>query len=231
MVTSSAAADRPALERAPLEHAGTGLDQEGIHPSIARLDLPEAPPPDAYAVTGNYLPLFVRETLQVWQREFPQIPLSANSVIFVIRPDEFYSDLDSGQRHWLETREMLGIRNFPIIINPLTPGDDWYFRAQQEWRAGNRDAIYILLTSLYHEIIHTDESGDERQAYKSSLDLFERFRKQGKLRSLYANSCYDLLRNRCADLLHHPDRYVQVRIRFHQQDVALLIRSTGAQPR
>ena len=225
MVISSSAADRSVAER-----TGRGLPQDGVSPWILELDLPEAPPVNAYAVTGDYLPPFVRATLEVWQREFPQIPMSANGVIFVIRPDDFYSDLDSGQRHWLETREMLGIRNFPIVINPLTPGDDWYLRAQKEWRAGNQDAIYVLLTSLYHEIVHTEQSGDERHAYKAALDLFERFRKRGKLCSSYGRSCYALLRARYADLVHHPDQYVQVRIRFHKQNIALLIHSTDVHP-
>jgi hypothetical protein len=233
MVTSAAAADRSiakTAQSAAIEQSGPGLEQEGVIPSVTGLNLPEAPPADAFAVTGDYLPLFVRETVQLWQHEFPDIPLTANGVIFVIRPDAFYADLDPGQRLWLATREMLGIRNFPIIINPLTPGDDWYFRAQREWRAGNRDAIYVLLTSLYHEIIHTDQSGDERQAYQSALDLFEHYRKQGKLRTAYGRMCYALLRARYADLVHHPDRYVQVRIRFRQQDIALLVRSPKASP-
>lgn len=193
-----------------------------------QLDLRVPPPQNAYAITGDYLPPFLQAVLVAWNREFPKTPLSTNSIIFVIHPDSFYSDLDGNQRDWISTREMLGIRNFPIIINPLTPGDDWYLRAQKEWQSGNEDAVYALLASLYHEVVHTQQSGNERQAYKAALDLFERFRKQGKLRSSYGRSCYALLRNCYADLLHHPDHYIQVRVRFQQQTVALLVRSTDA---
>ena len=105
----------------------------------AQLDLRVAPPRNAYAITGDFLPPFLQAVLLAWKREFPQTPLPPNSIIFVIRPADFYSDLDSNQRHWLASCEMLGIRNFPLIINPLTPGDDWYLRAQKEWREGNQD--------------------------------------------------------------------------------------------
>jgi hypothetical protein len=87
-----------------------------------------------------------------------------------------------------------------------------------------------LLTSLRHEIVHTQQGGDGRQAYKAALDLFEAFRKKGKLRSAYASACYVLLRARYADLRRHPDQYVQVRLRFQHQDVALLVRSRDASP-
>jgi len=36
---------------------------------------------------------------------------------------------------------------------------------QQEWKRGNNDAIYILLTSLFHEITHTQQGADESAAY------------------------------------------------------------------
>jgi hypothetical protein len=35
---------------------------------------------------------------------------------------------------------------------------------QQEWKRGNNDAIYILLTSLFHEITHTQQGADESAA-------------------------------------------------------------------
>lgn len=231
-VGSSADADSRAQDNSKGDHPAEGALAElpALDSIAAQLDLRIAPPRNAYAITGDFLPPFLQAVLLAWNREFPQTPLSANSIIFVIRPSDFYSDLDPNQRNWLASREMLGIRNFPLIINPLTPGDDWYLRAQKEWREGNQDPIYVLLTSLHHEIVHTQQAGDERQAYKAALDLFEAFRKQGKLRGAYASACYVLLRARYADLRRHPDQYVQVRIRFQQQDVALLVRSRDASP-
>jgi len=101
---------------------------------------------------------------------------------------------------------MLGIRNFPLIINPLTPDDDWYFRAQQEWKRGNFDAVYILLTSIFHEIAHTQHGADEPVAYKEQLALFEQFARQGKLSSPYAHACRASLRERYLDVKRHPQR-------------------------
>ena len=194
-------------------------------PLTTLLDLREPPPANAYAITGNYLPPFLQAVLGAWQREFPKTPLSANNIIFVIRPADFYTDLNPEQENWLASREMLGIQNFPLIINPLTPGDDWYLQAQQEWKRGNDDAIYVLLTSLFHEITHTRLSGDEAVAYKYQLALFERFRKQGKLASPYAHACHKSLINRYADLRRHPEQYVQVQVRFQRQTIALLVPS------
>jgi hypothetical protein len=194
-------------------------------PLTTLLDLQEPPPANAYAITGHYLPPFLQAVLGAWQREFPNTPLSANNIIFVIRPADFYTDLNPQQENWLASREMLGIQNFPLIINPLTPGDDWYLRAQQEWKRGNDDAIYVLLTSLLHEITHTRFSGDEPAAYKDQLALFERFRKQGKLASPYAHACHKSLISRYADLRRHPEQYVQVQVRFQRQTIALLVRS------
>jgi hypothetical protein len=192
---------------------------------VSLLDLQEPPPADAYAITGNYLPPFLQAVVSVWQSEFPQIPLSTNSIIFVIRPAEFYSDLNPEQKAWLASREMLGLRNFPIIINPLTPNDDWYLKAQQEWKRGNNDAIYILLSSLFHEITHAQQGADESTAYQEQLALFRRFRKRGKLATPYARDCHESLRSRYADLRKHPEQYVQVQVRFQSQAIALLVRS------
>jgi hypothetical protein len=38
---------------------------------------------------------------------------------------------------------------------------------QQAWKRGNNDAIYILilLTSLFHEIKHTQQGADESAAH------------------------------------------------------------------
>jgi hypothetical protein len=199
-------------------------------PLITLLDLQEPPPADAYAITGNYLPPFLQEVMRTWQQEFPRIPLTTNSIIFVIRPAEFYSDMNPEQGAWLASREMLGIRNFPLIINPLTPGDDWYLTAQQEWKRGNNDAIYILLTSLFHEVTHTRDGADESAAYQHQLALFQRFRKQGKLASPYARACQESLRNRSADLRKHPEQYVQVQVRFQRQTIALLVHSPKTSP-
>jgi hypothetical protein len=199
-------------------------------PLMTLLDLQEPPPPNAYSITGNYLPPFLQEVVRTWQLEFPRIPLSANSIIFVIRPAEFYSDLNPEQGAWLASREMLGIRNFPLIINPLTPGDDWYLRAQQEWKRGNNDAVYILLTSLFHEITHTQDGADESAAYQGQLALFQRFRKQGKLASPYARACHESLRNTSADLRKHPEQYAQVQVHFQGQTIALLVRSPKTLP-
>jgi hypothetical protein len=199
-------------------------------PLVTLLDLQEPPPPNAYSITGNYLPPFLQEVVRTWQLEFPRIPLSTNSIIFVIRPAEFYSDLNPEQGAWLASREMLGIRNFPLIINPLTPGDDWYLRAQQEWKRGNNDAVYILLTSLFHEITHTQDGADESAAYQGQLALFQRFRKQGKLASPYARACHESLRNTSADLRKHPEQYAQVQVHFQRQTIALLVRSPKTPP-
>ena len=108
---------------------------------LSELDLPEAPPTNAYAITGSYLPPFLQAVVVAWRQEFPDISLTTNGLIFVIRPADFYSGLSVDEQHWLESREMLGIKNLPLIINPLTPHDDWYLRAQQEWKNGNNDAI------------------------------------------------------------------------------------------
>jgi hypothetical protein len=199
-------------------------------PLMSLLDLREPPPSNAYAITGNYLPPFLQAVLSAWKSEFPEISLSTNGVIFVIRPAEFYGGMDPEQEAWLTSREMLGLRNFPVVINPLTPGDDWYLQAQREWKRGNNDAIYILLASLFHEIAHTRLSADETLAYKEQLALFKRFRKQGKLKSPYAHSCHQALSDRYADLRKHPDQYVQVHIRFQSQTVALLVRSPKNSP-
>jgi hypothetical protein len=155
----------------------------GVVPVATLLGLPAAPARDAYAVTGDLLPPLLKAVVSVWNQEFPGVPLSNNSLIFVIRPIEFYADLNAPQKIWLMSREMLGIRNFPLIINPLTPDDDWYFRAQQEWKRGNFDAVYILLTSIFHEIAHTQHNADEPIAYKEQLALFEHLARQGKLSS------------------------------------------------
>jgi hypothetical protein len=194
------------------------------------LDLPAAPARDAYAVTGNLLPPFLKAVVSVWNQEFPGIPLSDNSLIFVIRPSEFYADLNAQQKIWLMSREMLGIRNFPLIINPLTPDDDWYFRAQQEWKQGNFDAVYILVTSLFHEIAHTQHAADELVAYRDQLVLFERFAKQGKLSSPYAHACRASLRVRYLDVKRHPQQYRQVLVKLRDQTVALLVRAEAAAP-
>ena len=199
-------------------------------PLMSLLDLREAPPADAYAVTGTYLPPFLQAVLSEWQSEFPGVPLSTNGVIFVIRPGEFYGGIDPEQKAWLASREMLGLRNFPVIINPLTPGDDWYLQAQREWKRGNNDAVYILLTSLFHEIAHARLSADEALAYKQQMALFERFRKQGKLKSPYARTCHQALSDRYADLRRHPDQYVQVHVRFQSETVALLLHSPKNSP-
>jgi len=188
------------------------------------LDLPEPPRPEAYAITGNLLPPFLKAVLSAWGREFPDMPLSENSVIFVIRPAEFYSDLDPEQARWLCSREMLGIENFPLIINPLTPGDNWYLRAQKEWKQGNNDAVFVLLTSLYHEIAHTRRSRDELSAYKEQLMLFETLQKRGKLASPYAQACHHLLRDRYADLAKHPEQYIQMTVRLGNRTTAILVR-------
>jgi hypothetical protein len=199
-------------------------------PLMSLLDLREPPPANAYAITGNYLPPFLQAVVSAWKAEFPEISLTTNGVIFVIRPAEFYGGMDAEQEAWLTSREMLGLRNFPVVINPLTPGDDWYLQAQREWKRGNNDAIYILLTSLFHEITHTRLSADEPLAYKEQLALFKRFRKQGKLKSPFARACRQSLSDRYADLRKHPDQYVQVHIRFQSQTVALLVRSTKNSP-
>jgi hypothetical protein len=215
---------RDVLERAA-DIASKPADQTAL---MSVLDLREPPPPDAYAITGNYLPPFLQAVVSAWHSEFPRIPLSANSIIFVIRPTEFYARPNPEEQTWLASREMLGLRNFPIIINPLTPGDDWYLTAQREWKAGNKDAIYVLLTSLFHEITHTQQGTDESAAYHEQLALFERFRKHGKLASPYALACRESLRTRYADLRKHPEQYVQVRLRFQSQAIALLVRAPAS---
>jgi hypothetical protein len=221
-ITTGPSAQEQATARTSLPSMPTRL--------MSLLDLPEPPPADAYAITGNYLPPFLQAVLKAWGSEFPRIPLSTNSIIFVIRPAEFYSDLNPEQGAWLASREMLGIRNFPLIINPLISGDDWYQRAQQEWKRGNNDAIYILLTSLFHEITHTQDGTDESAAYQRQLALFHHFRKQGKLASPYARACLESLRNTSADLRKHPEQYVQVQVRFQRQTIALLVRSPKTSP-
>jgi len=221
-ITTGLSAQEQATASTPLPSMPTRL--------MSLLDLPEPPPADAYAITGNYLPPFLQAVVSAWQAEFPRIPLSTNSIIFVIRPAEFYADLNSEQEVWLASREMLGLRNFPIIINPLTPGDDWYLTAQQEWKRGNTDAIYILLTSLFHEITHARDGADESAAYQQQLALFQRFRKQGKLASPYARACHESLRHTYADLRKHPEQYVQVQVRFQRQTIALLVRSPKTLP-
>jgi hypothetical protein len=199
-------------------------------PVAASLDLPAAPAADAYAVTGELLPPFLKAVVSVWNQEIPGIPLSINSLIFVIRPTQFYADLDAQQKIWLMGREMLGIRNFPLIINPLTPDDDWYFRAQQEWKQGNYDAAYILVTSLFHEIAHTQRAADEPAAYKDQLALFERFEKQGKLSSPYAHECHASLRERYLDVKRNPQRYRQVLVNLQHELVALIVPAEPAPP-
>jgi hypothetical protein len=192
-------------------------------PVTALLDLPAAPPPDAYSITGYLLPPFLQAVIAAWNREFPSTPLSANSIIFVIRPDEFYEGLEPQQKAWLMSREMLGTRNFPLIINPLTPQDDWYLRAQREWKQGNRETIYILLTSLFHEMTHTQKGGTEAAAYKHQLTQFERFQRQGKLSSPYARACHKSLRTRYLDLKKHPEQYRQVFVNLQRETVALVV--------
>ena len=86
------------------------------------LDLPEPPPPQVYAVTGKLLPPFLMAVLSAWRREFPDIPLSENGVIFVIRPGDFYVDLDPEQARWLTSREMLGISKFSFDHQPANAG-------------------------------------------------------------------------------------------------------------
>jgi hypothetical protein len=199
-----------------------------VVPVATLLGLPAAPARDAYAVTGDLLPPFLKAVVSVWNQEFPGVPLSNNSLIFVIRPIEFYADLNAQQKIWLMSREMLGIRNFPLIINPLTPDDDWYFRAQQEWKRGNFDAVYILLTSIFHEIAHTQQGADEPVAYKEQLALFEHFARQGKLSSPYAHACRASLRERYLDVKRHPQRYRQVLVNVQQQMVALLVPAEAA---
>jgi len=197
---------------------------------VDSLDLPATPARDAYAVTGDLLPPFLKAVVSVWNQEFPGVPLSNNSLIFVIRPSEFYADLNAQQKIWLMSREMLGIRNFPLIINPLTPDDAWYFRAQQEWKQGNFDAVYILVTSLFHEIAHTQHAADELVAYRDQLALFEHFKKQGKLSSSYAHACRASLRERYLDVKKHPQQYRQVLVKLRDQTVALLVRAEAAPP-
>lgn len=185
------------------------------------LGLPKEPPPNAYAVTGDLLPPLLQEVVAAWNLEFPGIPLASNSLIFVIRPDEFYSELELQSKTWLASREMLGIPNFPTVINPLTPDDDWYKRAQEEWKTGNRDAVYILLTSLYHELSHTLRGHDDSKAYREQILLFERFRRKGLLRSRYARQCYASLHDVSQNLARHPERYQRVEVRLHGQIIAL----------
>lgn len=192
------------------------------------IDLSGAPPSNASAVTGELLPPFLRAVLAAWNREFGATPLSNNSIIFVIRPDQFYSGLEPQQKAWLMSREMVGIRNFPVIVNPLTPNDDWYQHAQQEWKRGNPDAIDVVLTSLFHEMAHTQRAGDEPEAYREQLALFERFRKQGRLSSPYAHTCYALLRGHYRDLTTHPERYRRVLVNIQDQSVALLVQARDA---
>jgi hypothetical protein len=115
-----------------------------------------------------------------------------------------------------------------LIINPLTPDDDWYFRVQQEWKRGNFDAVYILLTSIFHEIAHTQQGADEPVAYKEQLALFEHFARQGKLSSPYAHACRASLRERYLDVKRHPQRYRQVLVNLQQQMVALLVPAEAA---
>jgi len=201
-----------------------------VVPVAASLDLPAAPAADAYAVTGELLPPFLKAVVSVWNQEIPGIPLSINSLIFVIRPTQFYADLDAQQKTWLMGHEMLGIRNFPLIINPLTPDDDWYFRAQQEWKQGNYDAAYILVTSLFHELGHTQHAADEPAAYKDQLTLLERFEKQGKLSSPYAHACHASLRERYLDVKRNPQRYRQVLVNLQHRMVALTVPAEPAPP-
>jgi hypothetical protein len=198
-------------------------DSASVALVTALLDLPAAPPPDAYSITGYLLPPFLQAVIAAWNREFPSTPLSANSIIFVIRPDEFYDGLEPPQKAWLMSREMLGIRNFPVIINPLTPQDDWYLRAQWEWKQGNREPIYILLTSLFHEMTHTQKGGTEAAAYKDQLKQFETFQRQGKLSSPYAGACHESLRRHYVDLKKHPEQYRQVFVNLQRQTVALVV--------
>jgi len=197
---------------------------------VDSLDLPATPARDAYAVTGDLLPPFLKAVVSVWNQEFPGVPLSNNSLIFVIRPTQFYTDLDAQQKTWLMGREMLGIRNFPLIINPLTPDDDWYFRAQQEWKQGNFDAAYILVTSLFHEISHTQHGANELVAYRDQLALFERFEKQGKLSSPYAHVCRASLRERYLDVKRHPQQYRQVLLNLQHRTLALLVQAEATPP-
>jgi hypothetical protein len=200
-----------------------------INPTSASLNLP-AVPADAYAVTGALLPPFMKAVVSSWNQEFPNVPMTTNSLIFVIRPGEFYAGLDGRQKAWLMSREMLGIRNFPLIINPLTPGDVWYLRAQQEWEQGNSDAVYVLLTSLFHEIAHIQHAANEPAAYKDQLLLFERFEKQGKLSSRYAHECHASLREAYLDLKRHPQLYSQVFVTVQHQRFAVLVRAETAPP-
>jgi hypothetical protein len=192
------------------------------------IELPAKPPAHAYAVTGELLPPFLKAVLSAWNREFGATPLTNNSVIFVIDPEQFYGGLESQQKAWLMSREMLGIRNFPVIVNRSTPNDDWYKRAQDEWKRGNSDAIDVVLTSLFHEMAHTQHAGGEREAYREQLALFERFRTQGRLSSPYAHTCYALLRNHYRDLTKHPERYRRVLVNIQDQSVALLVQAQDA---
>ena len=209
---------------------GASLPGPAAEVPVDSLDLPATPAGDAYAVTGNLLPPFLKAVVSLWNQKFPGVPLSNNSLLFVIRPSEFYADLNAQQKIWLMSREMLGIRNFPLIINPLTPDDDWYFRAQQEWKRGNFDAVYILVTSLFHEIAHTQHAADELVAYRDQLALFERFEKQGKLSSPYAHACRASLRERYLDVKRNPQQYRQVLVKLRDQTVALLVRAEAALP-
>jgi hypothetical protein len=69
-----------------------------VVPVATLLGLPAAPAQDAYAVTGDLLPPFLKAVVSVWNQEFPGVPLSNNSLIFVIRPIEFYADLNAQQK-------------------------------------------------------------------------------------------------------------------------------------
>lgn len=188
--------------------AGRSLTDQNC--SVSRLELSAAPPTDAYAVTGDLLPPFLKEVISVWNRQFHIAVLSTNSVVFVIHPDEFYYGLKSEKKAWLMSRELLGIQNFPLIINPCTPNDAWYLRAQDEWKAGNPDAVDILLTMLFREVSHPQRAEEEREDYADygeQLALLDRLRKEGRLQSLYALACYASVRDYHLNLIKRADPY------------------------
>ena len=217
---ATSSADKLSVKSNAEREVNASLDSVAV-PVTKLLDLPEPPPQDSYAITGKLLPPFLMAVLSAWRREFPDTPLTENGVIFVIQPKDFYADLNTEQTKWLTSREMLSIQNFPLIINPLTPGDDWYLRAQREWKRGNEDAIFVLLTSIYHEFVHSRQSGNELSAYKAQLELFETFQKRGKLVGPYALTCYKVLRDRYLDVTKHPEKYVQVTVQLGRRAAAI----------
>ena len=114
-VSTASVANRSAVDQEKREQQPWSSSVESSFPTPLEtlLDLPTPPPVNAYAITGNLLPPFLQAVLSAWQREFPKIPLSANGIIFVIRPADFYTDLNPEQKNWLTSREMLSIQDFP----------------------------------------------------------------------------------------------------------------------